>query len=347
MTPRVATVLSAREWESDLVSLARETALIRLVLRAYQPDDIDRQRADVDVVVAGAETSWVTPAQIASWRRSGLRVVGVHAAGDAPGRSLLEAGGAHEVLPDDTPPEAVLQLVRFLRPAAATEPAGCDGKVVAVTGPRGAPGRTEVALALAWRWSQRHGTVLIDLDVAAPALAIRLGRPPRPDVTDLADRVRGDGELPNAAAQRIGSLALIVGSHRPGEPELRSAMIEDVVEAASGAYELTVLDLGPVRGDDRTLKRADYAVLVCDATAVGLVRAARATAEWSGPPPALILNRVRRSDRREAVAAARKWTGLDPVALIPERSAIRTAAGAARPPDRSMLRAVRRLGAPV
>jgi hypothetical protein len=75
MTPRVATVLSARDWESGLVSLAKETAEVRMVLRAYRPEEVEEEAHRLDVVVAGAETSWVTPARIATWRRRGLRVV--------------------------------------------------------------------------------------------------------------------------------------------------------------------------------------------------------------------------------------------------------------------------------
>ncbi|MCH8949176.1 MAG: hypothetical protein IIB87_02225 [Chloroflexi bacterium] len=53
MTIRVATVLSAREWEPGLVAHARDTAALRIVLRAYQPSDIETRAEDIDVVVAG------------------------------------------------------------------------------------------------------------------------------------------------------------------------------------------------------------------------------------------------------------------------------------------------------
>ncbi|MFQ5948700.1 MAG: hypothetical protein ACE5KX_07560, partial [Acidimicrobiia bacterium] len=121
MTPRIATVLSARDWESDLVRLARDGALVRLVLRAYRPEDLEKDAERVDVVVAGAETSWVTPARVAAWRRAGLRVIGIYAAGDHPARDRLEAGGADEIFPDDTPLPVILQAIRFLRPAAPSE----------------------------------------------------------------------------------------------------------------------------------------------------------------------------------------------------------------------------------
>ena len=103
MTPRVATVLSARDWESGLVVQAKETAEVRLVLRAYRPEEVEEEAHRLDVVVAGAETTWVTPARIAAWRRRGLRVIGIFPCGDGPARQRLVAGGADEVLPDDTP----------------------------------------------------------------------------------------------------------------------------------------------------------------------------------------------------------------------------------------------------
>ena len=56
MTLRVATVLSAREWEPTLVSQARESAAVRIVLRAYQPREIEERADEIDVVVAGAGT---------------------------------------------------------------------------------------------------------------------------------------------------------------------------------------------------------------------------------------------------------------------------------------------------
>ncbi len=347
MTPRVATILSAREWEPALVTAARETAAVRLVLRAYQPEEVEGMRADIDVVVAGAETSWVTPAQVASWRRSGLHVVGVYPQGDEPGRGLLEAGGAHDVLPDDTPAPAILQAIRFLRSEPAVAAPGAMGQVVAVTGPRGGPGRTEVALALAWTWGARRPTVLIDLDTAAPALAIRLGRPPRPDLTDVADAVRATGLIPSEALRDAGPARLVVGSHRPGEPPLRTAIAEDIVEAAAGGFGLVILDLGPTEPDSRLLKRAEHAVLVVDGSATGLVRAARAAAEWSGPPPTLVINKVDARNRLDTLAAARRWTGLEPAAVIHSHRKVRRASLGAGPPDRRIIRAVKRIGVPV
>lgn len=345
MTLRIATVLSAREWEPDLVAYARETAAIRVVLRAYQPHEIEERADEIDVVVAGGEVAWVTPGQISTWRRSGLGVVGVYPTGDRPSAVMFESAGADEILPDDTSTESLVQTIRFLAPAAANFPPETGGAVVAVVGPRGAPGCTEVALAHAWGLARKHETLLVDLDLSAPAIAVRLGLPPRPDITDAADGVRESGEIPAAAIHHTGKLAVMTGSHRIGEPPLRPAMVEDVVSAAASGFGRVVLDLGTVEPDDYHLKRADEAILVVDGSAVGLVRAARLAAEWSGPPPQLVVNRVDRTDRNQVIEAARTWTGLEPAAVIADRTAVRRAALSARPPDRRFRNALELNGA--
>jgi MinD superfamily P-loop ATPase len=346
MTLRVATVLSARDWEPMLVAAARETAAIRLVLRAYEPNEIRIRAGDIDVVVAGGETTWVTPAQITAWRRAGLGVVGMYPAGDRPARDLLHAAGADEVVSDDVPTEGLIQTIRFLGPAAPTAEAPSIGQTVAVTGPRGAPGRTEVALALAWNWAKRHRTILLDADTAAPAVAVRLGIAPRPDLTDAADRVRSDGRILPEVLHTAGGFSVIVGSDRPGEAPLRNGMAEDVAEAATSVFDVVILDLGAAEHGVPLLKRADHAVLVVDASAVGLVRSARLVDQWAGPPPALVVNRVPSGAAQEITRAARRWTGLEPAALIPDRGKVRAAARAARPPDRGFRRALRGLAVP-
>ena len=344
MTIRVATVLSAREWEPGLVSHARDTAALRIVLRAYQPSDIEVRVNEIDVVVAGGEVSWVTPRQIASWCRLGLGVVGVHPAGDTPSAQLLEVGGAHEVVPDTTDTAALVQAIRFVAPASEPIAAGSRGRVIAVTGARGAPGCTEVALAYASILSDSGCTVLVDADLSAPALAVRLGLPPRPDITDAADGVRADGSLIPECLHRVGSLSVITGSHRPGEGRLRDTMIAGVVDAAAAQFDNVVLDVGSDADGGSLVEDSDAALLVVDASAVGVVRAARVTSQWIGPQPRLILNRVDPRKRSQVVDAARKWTGLEPAAVVPDRRQVRRTTAAARMPDKRFIRAVATAG---
>lgn len=339
---RVATVLSPRDWEPGLVAHAQRTGAISLTQRLYLPEELDPLL--VDVVVAGAETAWVTAAQIASWKRAGIAVVGVHPAGDMPAARLLEVGGADEVIADTASPEAIVQTIRFLAPQTPIDGDGL-GEVVAVAGHRGAPGTTEIALALSWQWSSSRRLLLIDCDLDGPAVAVRLGVSPRPDLTDAADRVRELGVLPDDVVHRWHAFDAVVGSHRPRERTLRLELVEDVIEAARQRYEVIVVDCGP--GDaDRILSRADHAVLVTDASAVGLVRAADRVERWVGPPPALIVNRVDQQNADDIGRACRRWTGLEPAALIPLDRRIMRRSRRATVPARHLTREISRLAVP-
>ena len=340
MTPRIATVLSSREWESRLVAHARETATLRLVLRAYRPDDVDGRAEDLDAVVAGAETAWVTPARIGSWRRSGLRVVGIHPVGDAPARARLLTAGADDVLSDDTPTEAIARAVRLLEPPAPTEPGARRGRVTAVVGARGAPGRTEVALALALAHTRRSPCLLVDLDLGAPSLAIRLGLPPRPDVLDASDEVHATGALAGPSVQQWEDLSVVVASHRTPPAHLRPEAIGDLLCAASARYPQVVVDAGC----DSDLPGTDNVILVVEGSPTGIVRAAHLTSSWDGRRPTIVVNRVPRDDAADVVTAVRRWTGLDPAAVILDDPRIRERSRRGAPPARSLTRLAATLG---
>ena len=345
MSIRVATVLSARDWEPGLVAYARETAELLIVLRAFQPHEIEEHAADIDVVIAGGEVSWVTPVQVAHWQRAGLGVLGIHPREDAHAASMLREAGVDEILPDSADIRTIVTAIRFISPLSGSVDREGTGTVTAVVGPRGAPGTTEVALGLAWESSGNGSTLLIDLDIDAPSIAVRLGLPPRPDITDAADQVRTAGTIDPNAAQRIGPISVITGSHRIGEAPLRMAMIEDLVDAASVAFERVIVDLGVVEADHPILKRSDTAVLVADASAVGVVRAAHLVATWSGPPPTLVLNRAAARSNTDVIAAAKEWVGIEPAAVIPDRLSIRVASLGAKRPDSRIRKPLARIGA--
>ena len=42
-------------------------------------------RDSYDVIIAGAETAWVTPTAIKNWRKRGFGVLGLHPPHDRPG----------------------------------------------------------------------------------------------------------------------------------------------------------------------------------------------------------------------------------------------------------------------
>lgn len=346
MTVGVATVLSARDWEPQLVAHARSTATIRIVVRAFQPSDLDRHLDDVDVVVAGGEVSWVTPAVIASWRSAGVGVLGVAPTGDEPAAGLLTLGGADEVVPDSIDVAALVQAIRFVAPRRPRPMPERRGSVVAVVGSRGAPGCTEVAISYALACTDDRDTLLVDADVDAPAVAVRLGLPPRPDLADIAEAIRIEGHPEPGQVGRFGDLDVIVGSHRPYDAPLGRQDIAGVIRAAAGSWDVVVVDVGASSGGFDIVADADEAILVVDACALGIVRAARLVEGWMGPAPALVLNRVAPAERSRTIEAVRAWTGLDPAVVVPDRRQVRRAASTARMPERRFAAAVGSLGDP-
>jgi Flp pilus assembly CpaE family ATPase len=344
VTIRVATVLSARDWEPNLVAHAHETAAIRIVLRAFQPSDLEARAADIDVVVASGDVSWVTSRQVTTWKRLGLGVVGVFPAGDQPAADLLTRGGANEVVPDGIDAESLVQAIRFVAPRALKAVSEEMGTVTVVAGARGAPGCTEIALAYALSRSKATSTVLIDLDLAAPAIAVRLGLPPRPDIADVADAVRIEGVLDHHDLHTFEHLSVITGSHRRGQSGITETMVQGVVDAARGEFDEAIVDLGAVEPGNIMIAEADRAIVVVDASAVGIVRAAQLTAEWVGPTPYVVVNRVNARGSADAVQAVKQWTGLEPVAVIPDHHKVRQASMSARRPHRRLCRAMAGVG---
>lgn len=336
---RVATVLSAREWEARLVAAARDSAAVKLVLRAYLPDEVTRRADAIDVVVAGAETPWVTPTRVAAWRRLGMRVVGVHARADRPAADRLSAGGADLVLDEDLEAEQLVRELRLLDPRSADH-GSRTGRVVAVTGVRGGPGRTEIAIGLAWAAAGKGPAALVDADLHGPSIAVRLGLPPRPDLADCIDVALDGGGGVVEKVQSIGRLGVVPGALRAAgiRPELAADVIDSLALTST-----VVVDAGAWMEGSSVIRTADEAVFVVEASPVGIVRASRIVDVWEGPQPHLVLNKVPRHRRHDMVGALRKWAGLEPAAVVPFRMSIRTGAGAGAAPHRKLVRAVHHL----
>jgi MinD-like ATPase involved in chromosome partitioning or flagellar assembly len=336
---RVATVLSAREWEARLVAAARDSAAVKLVLRAYLPEEVTHRAASIDVIVAGAETPWVTPTRVAAWRRLGIRVVGVHTPGDRPAAERLKAGGADLILEEELDSEHLVREIRLLDPQSRKQSMP-RGTVIVVTGVRGGPGRTEIATALAWAASGRGEAALVDADLYGPSIAVRLGIPPRPDLADCVDVTLDRGGDVAAAAQTIGRLRVVPGALR--STGIRPESIVDVVESLA-LVGTVVVDAGPWMDVSAVIGAADSVVFVVEASPIGIVRASRIVDAWDGAPPALVLNKVRRHRRHDMVLALRKWSGLEPKVVLPLRAAIRNASTSGSAPHRSLVRAVDQL----
>ena len=195
---------------------------------------------------------------------------------------------------------------------------GATGRVVAVWGPAGAPGRTMLAGGVAADLASRgRRTVLVDADPYGGAVAQQLGILDEVSGLLAAARLAGAGQL----EERLGSvqrglddrLSVVTGLPRGDRfAEVRTGTVQHLLELARDRGEV-VVDTGFSLEDDPgsdygtrpgrnhltlgALEVADVVVAVGSADPVGLSRLARGLVdlrEVVGPRPVhVVVNRMR------------------------------------------------------
>lgn len=195
------------------------------------------------------------------------------------------------------------------------------GRLIAVWGPTGAPGRTTVAIGVAAELASRGlSTFLLDADPYGGAVAQHLAV--LDDVSGLLSAVRSanaghlePARLAGLARQVHPALRVLTGLPRPQRwTEVRPQAFADLLETACQLDPFVVVDTGlgidttvgdpfdPAPGrDDMTravLEEADDVVVVASADPVGLSRLARSLLDLvqlrpSGPSY-VVVNRMRR-----------------------------------------------------
>jgi MinD-like ATPase involved in chromosome partitioning or flagellar assembly len=224
------------------------------------------------------------------------------------------------------------------------------GRVIAVWGPTGAPGRSTVAVGLATELAARGvSTLLADADVYGGTVAQLLGMLDETSGLAAAARSAGGGSLDVAVlarqARQVGPhLLVLTGLSRADRwTELRPTAIESVWSTARDLAPCTVVDAGfCIESDEEisfdtlaprrngatlaTLEEADEVIVVGTADPVGLTRLIRALHELRAVVPSantrVVVNRVRSgslgSSPADAVAEAlSQYAGVQAAALLP------------------------------
>jgi MinD-like ATPase involved in chromosome partitioning or flagellar assembly len=292
---------------------------------------------------------------------AGIAVIGLVEPGDVAAGRRLRNLGVQRVLPADAPAEdvaaavaATVELLAEARARPAAEPrvgtgdpgdavppappaaappapegdpgdaaAGPGaGRVVAVWGPTGAPGRTTVAVTLAAELAAReHDTLLVDADTYGASVAQALGLLDESAGLAAAARLANQGalDLPRLATLAplvTGRLRVLTGLPQPRRwPELRVAALDVVWEQARCLAAWVVVDCGfgleldeelsfdtaaPRRNSATlsALQAADVVVAVGGAEPVGLQRLVRGLADLGDVVPPgqarhVVVNRLR------------------------------------------------------
>jgi Flp pilus assembly CpaE family ATPase len=236
------------------------------------------------------------------------------------------------------------------------------GRLVAVWGPTGAPGRTTVALSLAAELAGLGAaTLLVDADSYGGTIGQLVGLLEEAPGLAAAARAANQGmlDVPRLAVlcRDLGDgLRVLPGIARPSRwPELRPSALENVLELSRRLAQFVVVDCGFCLEADEELSfdtsaprrngathavlaAADTVIAVTSAEPVALVRFVRGLADLRelipGVEPLVVVNRLRASvgggdPRKEISRALSRHTGTEPAALVPYDLAAFDAAQAA------------------
>lgn len=288
-------------------------ALVGHGLPGLDADSVDLLHRSGLGVVLVAE-----PSALADGGETRVRRLGIEHVLDSASLGSLNdtvVAAAAESRPADPPHE--------IEPPAGAPDRQEPGRLLAVWGPAGAPGRTTVAVGVAAELAHR-GLVsfLVDVDGFGGAVAQHLGVLDEMSGLLAAARMANAGQLDHARLTSLArainpSLRVLTGLPRADRwTEVRDSAFEQLLELARGMAQYVVLDTAFSLEEDvnvsfgsgapqrnamtlASLERADEVIVVGSADPVGLARLARGMVELLEAVPGCTLrvaiNRTRAS----------------------------------------------------
>ena len=339
-----AALVSADLRRLDRDTVVRLTAARVGVVGLVAPGDDDARARCLRLGVATVLAADSSPAEVAA------ALVAAATSTPAPGRRIDLADPADAL---DGP-----RLVADDDLGGGVGPGGAGpgpGRVIAVWGPTGAPGRTLVATNLAAELALLGSpSLLVDADVYGGSVAQQLGLLDEAPGLAAAARAANLGSLDVDALAAVaravalpgpGDLRVLTGLSRPERwPELRPGSIDAVLAVARRLAATVVIDCAfCIEADEElsfdaaaprrngatlaALAAADVVVALGAADPVGLTRLVRGLTALREAVPgavtAVVVNRLRAGPvpgdpAREVVAALARFAGVTPLALLPE-----------------------------
>lgn len=352
MSERVAVLLAAggASWEASALRLL-SGGVTMVAKRCVDLSDLLASAAtgQADVAVVAGDLSGLDADAVMQLLRVDVRCVAV----DGDSETLGRIGVVAVVPIDDLTdlPSAVTSagdriLVVDPEPEsrAPLEVAGPSGRILAVHGAAGGPGRTTLAIGLAAEHAHRGSpTVLIDADPYGGAVAQHLGVLDEVSGLLAAARLVNAGSLDASAFARCRrsvseGFEVLTGLPRPDRwVEARPGVLDAVLDRSREVGDV-VVDTGFSLEDDSDLGRniarnqltidavaaADHLVVVGSAEPTGLARLARTLVDLrdtTAVPVTVVVNRMRDSlgwSRRDIVGMVEGYIRAAGVHFLPE-----------------------------
>lgn len=378
MNVPVLTAVGDPRWEAEIVSALRRQPAVSVVRRCVDLGDLLAAASAglARAVLLSADLRRLDRDALTRLAVAGIAVVGLVAPGDADAERRLRQLGVTDVLAADAPAETICAAVVAAvgraertgefdyadpRGVLADPPLPRDpepevepgtGRVIAVWGPTGAPGRTTVAIGVAAELAAIGApTLLVDADVYGGVAAQLLGLLDEAPGVAAACRLANNGTLDLAALAELAmhvraNLRVLTGIARAERwPELRPAAVEVVLTLARSLAAFVVVDCGFCLERDEELSydtaaprrngatlaaldNADVVVAVANGDPVGLQRLIRGLGDLHdalpGRDPVTVVNRVRAGAvgggdaEAEIASALSRYAGLTDIRFVPD-----------------------------
>ena len=382
----VLTAVTDGLWEADLVAVLESNDLgVSVVRRCVDLADLLATAAagTARAVLLSADLRRLDRDALARLSAAGVAVVGLVPSGDEDGERRLRQLGVPAVLAADSgaatisaavveavraatangrsthqygDPRAALPVLPESPPPGAVDPPELpelppgSGRIVAVWGPTGAPGRTTVAVGVAAELARLGtGTLLVDADVYGGVVAQLVGLLDEAPGLAAAARAANAGSLDLPMLARLApalspSLRVLTGISRAERwLELRPAALQTVLGLTRSLAAFTVVDCGFCLEQDEELAydtaaprrngatlavlgAADTVLAVGGADPVSLQRLVRALGQLRETlpdvAPTVVVNRLRRGvvsgdPETEIRTALARYAGISTAHFVP------------------------------
>jgi MinD-like ATPase involved in chromosome partitioning or flagellar assembly len=264
METELAIALSARDWPDRLRRFLADHGGARVRVASMGPEDLLAE--SYDVLVIDDMCSFLTPRLVEMVNQRGRAVLGVYDPVEfADGKDRLIECGVSDVVESDAEADEFLEAIgrimsgrgaqpRVEHGVATAEgavdtgvPAAPSTSVLAVGGPSGGVGATEVAIALAARLATHGSTVLVEVDESAPSLAQRLGIPLFPNLRTAIDVLEHRSGSMDRVVHRVSgaSFAVLPGLANVRDwTEVRPRQAVDLIRELALNYTHVVVNVG-------------------------------------------------------------------------------------------------------
>lgn len=345
---RVATVGGDLMLEARVASELTHRRDAELLLRCVDRVELLAavRGAGIDALIVAGHPPWLDLQSVSESAARGIRIIGL-SDGEAP-------LGATSVLGTDAAIDEILEACRNAAPAEPASQRAPDrtGRLVAVWGPKGSPGRTRVAIELAYEIEDAgRPCMLLDADPFGGDVIQTVGIVDELPTVVWAARLAAQGDFEEEQVLRYlrkpeGGPIVVPGLPR-GDlwADVSRFGFKELLAAARGLAKHTIVDVGfclepgPPNidaGDGRNrmtrtaVQEADNVVAVGRADPLGLKNflwAFESLTNLVDPDRvSVVANRVAEGDERRVADILKRHTGKRPVAYLPDVPSLASAA---------------------